>query len=155
MQQLWPDDKLALEFLRLARESGNPNYAAKQLLPRVRDEYEARLAEVLTRAAAANSWANALENQLQKLLTESKEGGVWESVTAALPPAINDDGYSGEVEVRCSGWRGAEIDGWEVAKDEDGVAVTHWRFVSCLDDGRGVDVRPVARNTRSQIIDCQ
>ncbi len=134
MQQLWPDRKLALEFTRLARESGNSNPAAKQLLQRVRDEYEAHLAEVIARAASANLWANALENQLQKLLAESKEGGAWEPVASALPPAINDDGYSGEVEVRCSGWRGAKIDGWEVAKDEDGVTVTHWRFVSCLDD---------------------
>jgi hypothetical protein len=69
----------------------------------VRDDYEAQLAEVLTRAAAANSWANALENQLQKLLAESREGGTWEPVTVALPPAINDEGYSGKVEVRCSG----------------------------------------------------
>jgi hypothetical protein len=142
MQQLWPDHKLALEFTRLTRESGNPNQAAKQLLQRVRDEYEARLAEVITRVAASNSWANALENQLQKLLAESKEGGAWEAVTVALPPAINDDGYSDAVEVRCIGWRCAKIDGWEVAEDEDGVAVTHWRFVSCPDDGRGVGVRP-------------
>jgi hypothetical protein len=142
MQQLWPDHKLALEFTRLARESSNPKHAAKQLLQRVRDEYEARLAEVITRAAASNSWANALENQLQKLLAQSKEGGAWEAVTVALPPATNSDGYSGEVEVRCIGWRGAKIGGWEVAKDEDGVAVTHWRFVSCPDEGRGVGVRP-------------
>lgn len=55
--------------------------------------------------------ANALENQLQKVLAESKEGGVWEPVTVALPPAINDDGNSGEVEVRCSGWHGGKNDG--------------------------------------------
>lgn len=141
MQQLWPDHKLAFEFTRLARESRNPNLAAKQLLQQVRDDYEARLAETITRAAASNSWANALENQLQKLLAESKEGGAWEPVTVALPPATNSDGYSGEVEVRCIGWRGAKIDGWEVAKDEDGVAVTHWRFVSCPDPSNGVGFR--------------
>jgi hypothetical protein len=152
MQQLWPDDKLAREFIRMASTSGNSNHAATQLLRRVRDEYEAHLAQVLTRAAAANSWANALENQLQKLLAESKECCAWEQVTAALPPAINDDGYSGEVEVRCIGWRYAQMAGWEVAKDEDGVAVTHWRFVGCPDNGRGVDIRTVTRNMRRQII---
>jgi hypothetical protein len=143
MQQLWPDNKLAFEYMRLARETGNANHAAKQLLMRVRDEYEARTAEVIARAAAVNSWANALENQLHKVLAESKEGGAWEPVTTALPPAINDDGYSGEVEVRCIGWRCAKGGDWEVARDEDGVHVTHWRFASChdagLDDGRGVD----------------
>lgn len=41
MPQLWPDHKLALELMRLTRESGNPSHAAKQLLQRVRDEYEA------------------------------------------------------------------------------------------------------------------
>jgi hypothetical protein len=142
LQQLWPDHKLAFEFLRLARESGNANLAAKQLLQRVRDEYEAQLAEMIARASAANAWANALENQLQKLLAEREEGGVWEPVTVALPPAINDDGYSGMVEVRCIGWRGGKIAGWAVAEDEDGVAVTHWRFINCLDDG--IDARPVA-----------
>jgi hypothetical protein len=133
MPQLWPEHKLAFEFMRLTKECGNSNHAAKQLLLRVRDDYEARLVEVITRTAAANSWANALENQLQKLLAESREGGTWEPVTVALPPAIKDDGYSGEVEVRCIGWRGGESDGWEVAEDEDGVAVTHWRFLSCLE----------------------
>ena len=144
MQQLWPDHKLALELMRLTRESGNPSHAAKQLLQRVRDDYEARLAEVIARTAATNSWANALENQLQKVLAESKEGGAWESVTTALPPAINDDGYSGKVEVRCIGWRSAKSGGWEAAKDEDGVAVTHWRFIDCLDNGRGGDDGPAS-----------
>lgn len=42
--------------MRLTKECGSSNHAAKQLLLRVRDDYEARLAEVLTRTAAANSW---------------------------------------------------------------------------------------------------
>lgn len=136
MQPLWSDQKLVIEFMRLTQACGTPQHAAKQLLPRVRDEYEALLAEVMARAAATNSWANALENQLQKVLAACQDGGAWEPVDAALPPAIDDDGYSGEVEVRCIGWRGGKLPGWQVAQDEDGVAVTHWRFSSYLAERR-------------------
>jgi hypothetical protein len=135
--------------MRLTRESGNPSHAAKHLLQRVRNDYEARLAEVITRTAASNSWANALENQLQKVLADSKDGGAWESVMTALPPAINDDGDSGPVEVRCIGWRCAKRDGWEVAQDEEGVAVSHWRFIDCPHQGRGGDDQPVMRHPRN------